>query len=133
MSQNMNHVQFMISYDELFHICEYIELNDIINVRLTSKQFDEILNDDFLWKTYCEIYEYYDIKHPDLLMLSNKNVYKKCHDLSILKRKLNMYAFALVDMMDTIDLELFESQIKEIFYMKESPILDYTKRNWITY
>ena len=77
-----------ICYDILFHICEYLDLNNIINIKLISKQFDEILNDDFLWKTYYV--REYNIKHTDLNKMKNKDAYKKCHDINVLKLMSNL-------------------------------------------
>ena len=34
---NTNNTQFMVSYDELFHIFEYLDLSDIINVQTRIK------------------------------------------------------------------------------------------------
>ena len=76
-----------ICYDILFHIFEYLDLNDVINVRLVSTQFDYVYDDNLLWKTY--FVKDYDMKHGDLYELftqiNYKNIYKKCHDINILK------------------------------------------------
>ena len=99
-----------ICYDILFHICEYLDLNDMINIKLISKQFDEILNDDFLWKTYYV--KEYNIKHKDLNKMKKKDAYKKCHDINVLKRKLNINK-SIINMMNLQRL-IYEKQIKEI-------------------
>ena len=139
--------------DVLCHIFEYVEIDDTHNVRLISKQFDYIVNDNLLWKCYYN--RDYRVKHVNLNILSKKEAYKKCHEICILKQKLKMDE-SIFDMMNLQELYLsenqikeiakeigllinlqklylYKNQIKEIFYMKESPILDYTKRNWITH
>ena len=83
--------------------------------RLVSKQFNDILSDDFLWKTYYETSEYYHIKHSDLNMLSYKDAYKKCHELNVLKHKLNMNE-SITDMMNLQKLHLYHTKIKKIPY-----------------
>ena len=119
----------MVYYDELFHIFEYLDLCDIINVRLVSKQFNDILNDDFLWKTYYETSQYYHIKHSDLNMLSYKDAYKKCHKLNVLKHKLDMNE-SITDMMNLQQLLLnntkIPSEISLLVNLKEL-YLNYTE------
>src|ERR1700675_4173446 len=110
---NTNNTQLMVSYDELFHIFEYLDLSDTINVQLVSKQFNDILSDDFLWKTYYETNGYYRIKHSELNLLSYKDVYKKCHELNVLKHKLNMNE-SITNMMNLQKLYLNYAKIKEI-------------------
>src|ERR1700675_3877517 len=110
---NTNNAQLMVSYDELFHIFEYLDLSDTINVQLISKQFNDILSDDFLWKTYYETSEYYRIKHSDLNMLSYKDAYKKCHEINVLKHKLNINE-SITDMMNLQELHLYHTEIKKI-------------------
>ena len=100
-----------LCYDILFHICEYVDLNDVINIKLISKQFDEILNDDFLWKTYYV--REYNIKHMELNKMKNKDAYKKCHDINVLKCKLNINK-SIIDMMNLQEIQLIYKQIKEI-------------------
>lgn len=72
--------------DILFHILEYFDLNEIINVRLTCKLFNDLYDDNLLWKTYYV--KDYNIKHLDLLTLSYKNAYKKCHAIDLLNQNL---------------------------------------------
>ena len=73
-----------ICYDILFHIFEYLDVNNINNVRLVSKLFDDVLNDDLLWKIYYM--KNYNIKHKDLHVLSNENAYKKCHEIDVFSK-----------------------------------------------
>ena len=102
-----------ICYDILFHICEYLDLNNMMNIRLISKEFDEILNDDLLWKTYYV--REYNIKHKDLNKMKNKDAYKKCHDINVLKLMSNLYINkSIIDMMNLQEINLIENQIKEI-------------------
>ena len=103
--------QFMIYYDELFNICEYFDLSDIINVELVSKYFSDILNDDFLWKTYYK--RDYNIKHQCLHILSHKDAYKKCHNISALKQKFNMNE-SIIDIMNLQHLILSSKKIEEM-------------------
>lgn len=56
--------------DILYCIIKYLKLNDTLNVRLISKQFDDILNDKLLWKSYYK--RDYDVEHKDLNNLSKK-------------------------------------------------------------
>ena len=94
-----------ICYDILFHICEYLDLNDMMNIRLISKEFDEILNDDLLWKTYYV--REYNIKHMDLNKMKNKDAYKKCHDINVLKLISNLYINkSIIDMMNLQEINL---------------------------
>ena len=81
----------ILCYDVLCHIFEYVEIGDTLNVRLISKQFDYIANDNLLWKCYYN--RDYNIKDSNLNILSKKEAYKKCHEICILKRKLNMTYF----------------------------------------
>src|SRR5271154_1517976 len=94
-------------YDVLFHICEYLDLNNIMNIRLISKEFDEILNDDLLWKTYYV--REYNIKHKDLNKMKNKDAYKKCHDINVLKFICNFNMnISIIDMMNIQVINLFQ-------------------------
>ena len=112
-----------LCYDIFVNIFEYLDLNDIINVRLISKQFDDLCDDNFLWKTYYV--KEYNIKHMELNKMKNKDAYKKCHDIDVLRRNLNINK-SIINMMNLERLNLYGNKIKEIFYMKESEILDYT-------
>ena len=104
-----------ICYDILFHICEYLDLTDIINVRFISTQFDDVYNDNLLWKMHY--IRNYNIKHKDLYKLSAqinyKNLYKKCHDLNVLKHNFKMNEF-IIDIMNLQELGLFNKNIIKI-------------------
>ena len=79
----------ILCYDVLCHIFEYVEIGDtLIDVRLISKQFDYIVNDNLLWKCYYN--RDYCVKHLNLNILSKKEAYNKCHEICILKQKLKM-------------------------------------------
>ena len=83
--------------DILNHIFEYVEIDDTLNVRLISKQFDYMINDNLLWKRYYK--RDYRVKHINLNILSKKEAYKKCHEICILKQKLNINE-SIIDMMN---------------------------------
>ena len=67
----------------------------------------------FFGKHIMKSSEYYGIKHSDLNMLSYKDAYKKCHELNVLKHKLNINE-SITDMMNLQNLNLYENQIKKI-------------------
>ena len=93
----------ILCYDVLCHIFEYVEIGDTFNVRLTSKQFDYITNDNLLWKYYYN--RDYSIKNANLNILSKKEAYEKCHEICILKRKLNIDN----SITDMLNLQLLDS------------------------
>ena len=93
----------ILCYDVLCHIFEYVEIDDTLNVRLISKQFDYMVNDNLLWKCYYN--RDYRVKHVNLNILSKKEAYKKCHEICILKRKLKM-GQSIFDMMNLQELDL---------------------------
>src|ERR1700689_3704344 len=100
-----------LCYDIHFHIFEYLELNDVYNAKFVAKQFNDILNDDFLWKTYYK--RDYHIKHECLNKLSNKNAYKKCHIIDVLKQKLHINE-SVFQIMNLQELHVYGNQIKKI-------------------
>lgn len=111
-----------IHYDIFFHIFEYLDLDDIINSRLISIYIDDIFNDILLWKTYCE--RDYEMAHKVICLLSvhklsYKNTYKKCHDINVLKHKLNMHQ-SIHAIIDLLMLDLREKNIIEIPHEIES-------------
>lgn len=50
-----------LCYDVMLNILEHLNICDIFNVRLVSKQFDDFYNDNLLWKTHFE--RDYDIEY----------------------------------------------------------------------
>lgn len=74
--------------DVLFHIFEYVDPDEIVNVSVISKQFHYICSDDFLWLTYYKFCE--DYHNKNLNNLSNKDAYKICHNVSLIKRELKI-------------------------------------------
>ena len=108
----------ILCYDVLSHIFEYVEIGDTLNVRLISKQFDHIVNDNLLWKCYYN--RDYHVKHVNLNILSKKEAYKKCHEMCALKHKLKM-GKSIFDMMNLQKLKLCFCDMtkisKEITYL----------------
>ena len=104
--------------DMLCHIFEYVEIGDTLNIRLVSKQFDYIANDNLLWKCYYN--RDYRVKHVNLDILSKKEAYKKCHEICVLKRKLKINN-SVTNMMNLQELDLQSSNVmiipKEIYQL----------------
>ena len=105
-----------LCYDIHFHIFEYFELNDVYNAKFVSKQFNYILSDDFLWKTYYK--RDYHIKHKCLDKLSKKDAYKKCHDIDVIKQTLHINE-SVYHIMNLQELYVYGNQIKKIPIFKE--------------
>src|ERR1700688_181019 len=104
-----------ICYDILFHICEYLDLIDMINARSTSAQFDDVYNDNLLWKTYYMRDYNIEPKHlyESSVQINYKNLYKKCHDLNALKHNFKINE-SIIDIMELQELILFYKNIIKI-------------------
>lgn len=120
--------------DILYSIFEYFDVSDIFNSSLVSKQFNDICDDDFLWKTYYE--RDYDVLHDDLNKLKNKDAYKKCHNISELKRKLHM-SESIIDIMKLQKIMIHDKnttknipqEIKELVHLECIYLSDNEKEN----
>ena len=114
----------ILCYDILCHIFEYVEIDDTLNVRLISKQFDYIVNDNLLWKCYYN--RDYCVKHVNLNILSKKEAYKKCHEICVLKQKLKI-SQSIFDMMNLQELDSQSRNItiipKEIYQFMNLQVL----------
>src|ERR1700675_4669355 len=83
--------------DILFLIFEYLNINDVPNVQSLSKRFNNLIKyDDLLWKTYYKR-DYFIGVQKELYNMSNKEKYKKCHDIHTFKLKLKLNLPADID------------------------------------
>src|ERR1700690_1610867 len=82
----------MLCNEILFSIFEYLNLIDLINVRLLGTRFNELIKEDnLLWKLLYETD--FDVKHKCLDNLSYKGKYKKCCEMIVVNKKLNIKVF----------------------------------------
>src|ERR1700675_537415 len=104
--------------DILFLIFEYLNINDVPNVQSLSKRFNNLIKyDDLLWKTYCER-DYFMKVQKELYNMSNKEKYKKCHDIHTLKQILKLNLADDIDSIMNMQ-ELYSSRSKIIEIPKE--------------
>jgi Leucine-rich repeat (LRR) protein len=80
----------LLYYDIICSILVYVDPVDTFNVRLVSKMFNDILNENSFWKLH--FYRDYGIKHKctnKLPAQNYKDKYKKCIDICVFKQKMN--------------------------------------------
>ena len=100
-----------LCYDVLMHILEYIDLCDIYNVKFISTEFDDLCNDNLLWKIFYK--NNYRVKRSDLNVILYMDAYKKCYHINLLKCELNMND-SIKDIMNSRELSLTFKKIKNI-------------------
>lgn len=115
----------ILSDEVLYHIFEYFDLNSAINISLSSKRFNNILVDELLWKFYFdrdlgikhECLNDFAIKHSILKNFSNKEKYKICHDVNVLKQKCNKIESSIIDTIYLYKLNVEIFKVQKVMHM----------------